>query len=341
MARIAMVVTNACAPDPRVERHAKWLVEEGHEVNIYAWDREGIHLSKETRNNYTIHRKQIGSKKKLNSFTTWFRKKKFITNLKIEADLLILNDTDTGDVKFDGKRLLDIHDMAQTWPLMRSKSIIHRMASRKMTKQAKSIINEVDEIIVSSPGFQSWVESIGHDATVVMNRRDPVPTERTTQKVIGYFGRIRELESMRYLFEAADLAGFRVITAGDGLAVEKMLKIYPDIDYRGVFTEEMLPVLIKEISVMYAMYDPTRGNINQGAIPTKMLDASAYGRPSIVNKNTPMGDMCTSESLGVTASYGNVEDIAFAMEKAHQIEIVNVKGNDRLPFMSVIQKLLD
>ena len=42
MANIAMVVTNACAPDPRVERHAKWLVESGHSVTIHAWDRKSI-----------------------------------------------------------------------------------------------------------------------------------------------------------------------------------------------------------------------------------------------------------------------------------------------------------
>ena len=40
MARIAMVVTNACSPDPRVIRHARWLVQEGHEVTVHAFDRQ-------------------------------------------------------------------------------------------------------------------------------------------------------------------------------------------------------------------------------------------------------------------------------------------------------------
>ena len=40
MARICLVVTNGCAPDPRVERHARWLGELGHDVTIFAWDRE-------------------------------------------------------------------------------------------------------------------------------------------------------------------------------------------------------------------------------------------------------------------------------------------------------------
>ena len=45
MARIALVVTNACAPDPRVERHARWLSEIGHDVEIHAWDRQHNHLA--------------------------------------------------------------------------------------------------------------------------------------------------------------------------------------------------------------------------------------------------------------------------------------------------------
>ena len=49
MARVALVVTNACAPDPRVERHALWLSELGHEIEIHAWDREHNHLTVEEK----------------------------------------------------------------------------------------------------------------------------------------------------------------------------------------------------------------------------------------------------------------------------------------------------
>ena len=62
--------------------------------------------------------------------------------------------------------------------------------------------------------------------------------ERIDEKVIGYFGRIRDFESMKIMIEASKIAGFRVITAGDGLAAERMVEEYPEIDYRGPFTEE-------------------------------------------------------------------------------------------------------
>ena len=52
-----------------------------------------------------------------------------------------------------------------------------------------------------------------------MNRRDSQRITNTTDKKIGYFGRIREYDSMVHLIEAAKIANFEVILAGDGLAV--------------------------------------------------------------------------------------------------------------------------
>ena len=341
MARIAMVVTNACAPDPRVERHARWLINDGHEVEIFAWDRDGTRPPNEALSGYSINRTNIGKNSKRGSFGTWMAKNKFISNLKIDAELLILNDTDTADVRFIGKKLLDIHDMAHTWPLMRGNSFFHKWAARSMLKQARRIIAKSDAIIVSAPGFRDWIELQECEPVVVMNRRNPQSLEKSQEKVLGYFGRIREINSIRLMIQAAETAGFRVIIAGDGVAVDSMLEEFPDLDYRGPFNEQQLPNLIEEISVMYAMYNPKRGNIMQGAIPTKMLDAAAFGRASVVNANTPMGELCESEGIGITADYGDVSKIAEAIEQAHNIEITSCKGEDSEAFLSVVNKLLN
>ena len=210
-----------------------------------------------------------------------------------------------------------------------------------MLKQARRIIRNSDSIIISAPGFADWSELQDIQPHVVMNRRNPHPLKINEQKVIGYFGRIRELNSIGFMIEAAEMAGFKVIIAGDGIAVEAMIDKYPSVEYRGPFTEEQLPKLVEEISVMYAMYDPRRGNIMQGAIPTKMLDAAAFGRPSVVNSNTPMGDLCESEKIGVTAPYGDISKIAKAIEKAHKLVITDTKQEDREAFITVVNKLLD
>ncbi len=341
MAKIAMVVTNACAPDPRVERHARWLSELGHDVEIHAWDRQCSSLVFEEKMGYKIIRYRIGIVRPSNPIRTWFSKKRFISNLNLKHDLLILNDTDTANVKFQGPKLLDIHDMAHTWPLMRGRSLVHKFASGRMLSQAKQIIRSVDEIIVSAPEFCKWVASNGRDSTCVMNRRNAIPTPPTSEKVVGYFGRIREVDSITNLIKASEKIGFKVILAGDGMEVENVIKNNPQVDYRGPFTEDDLPDLMKEISVMYAMYDEERGNIKSGAIPTKMLDAAAFGRPSVVNQNTPMGDLCEREGLGLTAPYGNIEQISEAIMQAHDMKIDNIKGEEKSEFLAVISKLLN
>ena len=76
MARICLVVTNGCAPDPRVERHARWLVQCGHDVTIFAWDREHTLDAKSERKRYAIQR--IRTRKATSSASIVRQKKKFL-----------------------------------------------------------------------------------------------------------------------------------------------------------------------------------------------------------------------------------------------------------------------
>ena len=130
---------------------------------------------------------------------------------------------------------------------------------------------------------------------------------------------------MLHLIESAAIAGFHVVLAGDGLAVAKLVQNFPNLDYRGKFGESDLSDLIQEISVMYAMYDDSRANIQLGAIPTKMLDAAAFGVPSVTNSDTPMGDFCLSERIGTVAPYGDTGKIAEAILDAYKMEVKTKK----------------
>ena len=120
MASICLVVTNGCAPDPRVERHARWLAEGGHEVTIFAWDRNHTLDEKTDCNGYTILRKRTGSKASSSSVNVVLEKKKFLKSLQGQFDLLIHNDSDsigTSNLKAT-YRILDLHDIAHAWPVM-------------------------------------------------------------------------------------------------------------------------------------------------------------------------------------------------------------------------------
>ena len=172
-----------------------------------------------------------------------------------------------------------------------------------MLKQVKS----ADSIITSSPFFSEWLLNHGIQSSPVENRIEnqellPMPSKAT----IGYFGKIRDVDSFDMLFQAMQTIKEekrpKFILRGDGVSqsrVQKLVSNYTDLDIEisGPFTHRDLPKLMSEISIMFAMY-PLRENILAGAIPSKMFEAAAFGRPSIVNGDAPVAKICDQESLG-------------------------------------------
>ena len=93
-----------------------------------------------------------------------------------------------------------------------------------------------------------------------------------------------------------------LVVAGHGTAEAEVDAMLEESGIRferiGKFSRNEIEELITRISVMYAVYPVLRGNILEGALPTKMFDAAAYGRPSVVNSGCLMGDIARAENLG-------------------------------------------
>ena len=53
MANIAMIVSNSCNPDPRVEKEAEALLSAGHKVSIHCLDRQENSLTIENPSDST------------------------------------------------------------------------------------------------------------------------------------------------------------------------------------------------------------------------------------------------------------------------------------------------
>ena len=345
MASICLVVTNGCAPDPRVERHARWLAEEGHEVSIFAWDRKHD-LDEETiRDGYTILRKRIGRKASSSSVSIVRQKKKFLKSLHGQFDLLIHNDSDsigTSNIRAT-HRILDLHDIAHAWPVMQKTTFLRKFLSSRMEKQLRRSTDSYDGFLTSSPGLAAYfAQEFSIQSTVVLNVRNSNPLPRPRMKRIGFFGRIRDFDAMVLLVESCKQIGFDPIFAGDGASVERLLERYPDSDYRGPFDEKKLSELMSEIDVMYAMYNPEKENIRQGALPVKMFDAAAYGRPTVTTAGVPMGDFCIEHKLGTVASFGNIESVADAIMDAYELDIETeqTEEDERTKFMLTVESIL-
>ena len=360
MARIAAVVSNGCNPDPRVLREARWLIDEGHEVTIHAFDRLQNLPLEETVDGIQIQRHRIGKTPYGGTISTVRGLRKFRNSVRKslgEIDLLHCHDADTLALSnhVDIPVIFDMHDLHHTWALMSNPQSIFRQyvskhMKRKMLKQAK----RANAIITSSPGFVEWLDEHGLKAVSIENRISkqgvlPLPDSPT----IGYFGRIRETHSFTLLRDALLMIENSkdrpsVLIAGDGTRANDVAKIFaesPEIqsEIRGPFSGPDLHLMMSEIGLMFAMYSPERGNITDGALPAKMFEAAAFGRPSIVNENTLMGEICETENLGTTVKWGDAKALSSAIVErmGTTVDLSIDETRERKCFIEVINDLLD
>jgi glycosyltransferase involved in cell wall biosynthesis len=343
------------------------LAEAGHEVTVHAFDRleelpereeiEGVSVVRH-RVGYTPYGGTVSTVRGLRRF-----RKSVVAALASPSasgvDLVHCHDADTLSVGLatQGSRVLfDMHDLHHTWALMPNpRSLVRRAVSSNLRRKMLARASKADAVVTSSAGFQSWLAARGIESTVVENRparREPLPpAERPT---VGYLGRVREVESFEFLLAALKHIPFgarpHLIVAGDGTAAPAVASMvrsavsagWLSAEVFGAFDESRLAELMAEVSVMYAMYPPTRGNILEGALPVKMFDAAAFGRPSVVNANCHMGEVCETEHLGKAVPWGDDSALAVALATlvGEVVELERDSADEKERFLRVVAGLL-
>jgi len=348
MANVAMVVTNACDPDPRVMQSTRWLTEQGHQVTIHAYDRQHISSATSIIDDVKIIRYHLGKSPYGGLLKTGlgirkFQKSVFSKLIVDSPDIIICHDADTLVVgcnlkrKLGTKLVFDMHDLQHTWVLMPNpKSLTRKAISKVMQRKLLQRLKHVDQIFTSSgaleggtyPGFKEWLLKHGHDSTVIENRPelvDQVPLPNSHKWTISHIGRIRDLASIKLLLEAVklipELQRPVLHIAGDGTEYNQVKnEIEQFSDNFGLkyvleksFQKSDLRSILGQTNIMYAMYNPERGNIADGALSTKMFDAASLGIPSIVNSDCLMGEICIVENLGKSVDWDNSNELKNAL----------------------------
>jgi len=350
-----MVVTNACAPDPRVLRHARWLHELGCEVTVHAFDRSESHNMSELVDGVRIMRYHLGRIPYGGLWNSYQGIKRFqrvvIDTLRNQPpDVVYCHDADTLQVgralhkQFHLPYVFDMHDLHHSWVRMsQPSSTLRKMVSIQLKRRMIQRCQHASLVITSSGqtnggqvGFSEWLAQYGISSHVVQNRPYVdlhAKEEEERPWSIGYVGRIRDTSSFSLLLKAIELfpsherPSLRI--AGDGVAASRVRAMMMDAVESGLceatvtgpFVQEDLPSILREVGVMYAMYNPERGNITQGALPVKMFDASAHGIPSVVNSNCLMGEIAIREELGIPATWNDAQSVYEAMCKARTMKV--------------------
>ena len=358
VARIAAVVSNGCAPDPRVIREARWLLDAGHDVVVHAFDRQHSLESDAEIHGVPIRRYRVGIVPYGGTWSTWRGLKKFLSTVADnlgEVDLIHCHDADTLPLMklvSDTPVLFDMHDLHHTWIRMQSpNSFFRKFISNRLKQSMLTYAKQTQAIVTSSEGFSKWLKLHNIESTTVENRplrqtELPMPMHPT----IGYFGKVRELSSFEFLIGALQRIPEsnrpHLFIAGDGTRAKDVAEMIAKTEgitaeIQHSFHHSEHPQMMEKISVMFAMYSPERGNISEGALPSKMFEAAAYGRPSIVNSGVPMGDVCESEKLGMSVEWNNVDELVLALNEiqGREVTLEIDETRERARFMSVIENL--
>lgn len=355
MGTVAMVVTNACAPDPRVERQAAWLAEAGHDVVVHAFDRQEAHEPLEQRTGWQIERHHLGMHATGVSLATLRGLRAFLAAVAARLattppDLVVLHDADTlplaKPLRADGVSVVfDMHDLRHTWVRLGApRNPWRRIAAGVLARRTVRRLAHTDAVVTSSgrrreggaPGLAQWLEGHGRKALVLENR--PEQAGRPSGKGqngwrVACLGRVRDTATATLLIEA-----LRSIPqeerptlrwAGDGVASDAAARLLRtgceahgiELELHGAFTHGLLDDLHEEVDVALALYEPGRGNIAHGALPVRMFEAASRGIPSIVNANTLMGEIAEEDGLGLAVAWGAPAALANALVMAKDMEV--------------------
>lgn len=352
MVTIAMVVSNQHPPDPRVHKEALALDRAGHRVVVHAFDRQRSGVSEDVIDGIPVVRHGVGKvgygarARTALGLHRWRRS--VFRRLEAERPAAVhCHDADTlalgveARAVWGAKAVFDMHDLHHTWVRIgRPYSPLRRLAARLLEGAMLRRARRADLIVTSSGarfasghrGFREWLAARHLASVVVENRPEPpraVPPlpDRFT---VGYLGTVREPRTFSLLIEAlrrmppADRPAVHV--AGGGTAsteVRRMFAAAEDVEstVTGEFTADRLSELMAGVSAMLCLYPTERGNILDGALPVKMFEAAAHGRPSIVNAGCLMADVARAESCGVAVLWDDPGLLAAAVERTRHLEV--------------------
>ncbi len=355
VARVAMLVSNAHAPDPRVEKEAGALAAAGHDVTVYAFDRRREQRPIERAGPVRIERLSLPAALPRNMIAirlglAWFHAAVQRRLLRAPAEIVHCHDHDTCAVGLWWKRrgarraglprgryVFDVHDLYWTWALLPRPNARWRHAlaaglrrtDRRFARAADLVVTTTDASVGWRPGAAELYRDWGCDPVTIWNAPSepgavpPLPACFT----VGYIGNVREPAMFRRLVEAIALlppsARPALRIAGAGRAADEVGRLVGDAACRlgiearvsGAFHSAEIQKLMADTSVQYCVYPMQRGHIDR-AMPVKLFESVVHGRRVIGNADSLMGEWIRDRDWGWEVADGDVRGLADALRAA-------------------------
>lgn len=329
--RVLFCRSNPVAPDPRVEKEARALIEAGYEVQVIAWDRSAALPLSEVRQGFQIHRLPIRAEfghglGNLPALLRW-QLGLAIWLLRHQADYDIIHacDFDTvlpallGKLFFRKKVIYDIFDfyadhLRATPPIL--KSLIRGLDL--------FIIGLADATILVDEARRHQI-SRAHSRQLIFIYNSPEETELDALQTdspeafrIVYVGLLQVERGLLELLEILrhhpewllDLAGF----GGDEEQIRSRSIELPNVIWHGRIPYEETLRLSSQADVFIATYDPEIPN-HRYSSPNKIFEAMMLAKPVIVAKNTNMDRIIKKWDCGLVVKYGDLDALDQALNE--------------------------
>lgn len=320
MAIIKMILTNGFDPDLRVYKEAKYLISQGHEVEIICWDRQNKYKDKPTEiiDGINITRffmpSQYGTGlKQLPQFFKFGKAvKKYLKNKKY--DVLHCHDLDGAiigkKIKGKSKLVFDMHE----YYINKNSALYNKV----LRYQVASIQNKADYIIYLNDKQKQDIAKKNIDKLIYLPNYPEAYkfadcTKTPSDKFrIGYAGYVRHLGPLQNLFTATkcldqvqvDIYGASVL----GNELEKLTENNANVKLYGEYNHNEIAKIYKNIDLLFCVYVAKNEN-DKNALPTKFYESIISETPIMVSKDTLMADFVNEKGNGYIVNGDDAENM--------------------------------
>lgn len=326
MSRVAMLLSNAYRPDPRVQRATRSLLQAGYSLDLYCWDRLAELPEEENQAGIRVHRLRsvpsvyaAGWRQllRLPRFWRWVLR-------KIErqpAEIVHCHDLDTLAAGVALKRRTAcrlVFDAHEHYPALMAQ-YLPGILGRLLTLWEQLLVRQVDQIITASSVLADEYQSrVSIPVSVIGNAPEqadfhtlnPEKTTRirselglgTGQLGLFYIGGFTNNRALDPLFAAMPaLPDWQLHLWGDGprrAAVEAAVAGLENAHYHGWADSAALPALFAAADVIYYCLRADFAGAQYNA-PNTLAYAMAAGRPVLANRVGDLGQIVAETQCGI------------------------------------------
>ena len=335
---IAMLLSNAFRPDPRVHKEARSLVQAGYKVTIICWDRQGELAARETIDGIEIRRIGVRSVYKAGSRQMFYLPRFWQQALrelrKLHPDLIHCHDLETTPAGYWYARrhrlpwIFDAHECYPEQTRLHTNTAIYYLLlflERFMTKRATYILT-VGNLLAER------FRQLGGRVAVVGNYQTPPsrPKAKITRALLGlqseafivaYIGSfIPSREILPFIFATEHVHDVTVLLLGDGpqrATIEAALPQYPRVRYLGQVPQEEVPDYTALADVIYYGLNTVDQN-NHYSCPNALFHALAAGKPLLTTNVGEIAHIVRQEQCGIVVEKPLPDLLAAAITKIRE-----------------------